>query len=125
MAILPPQIPQAELERLFLLRAAERRGPAKVTGAAAPGIAASPTESAAEKKRAVPRPPLAQALSEELRRFAKDESGLTFIDWAITVSIVSLAVGFFIPDLWTLFGEVMTGVSNEVDGVAFELKYLR
>lgn len=115
MAIFPPQIPQAELERLSLLRAAERRGNAVVTE----------NGSAADRKRAVPRPPLAQALSEELRRFARDESGFSFIDWAITVSVISLAVGFFIPDLWALFAQVMTGVTNEVDGIAFELKYLR
>jgi len=115
MAIFPPQIPQAELERLALLRAGGRD--------AAP--AANDSENAADKKRAVPRPPLAQALSQELRRLAKDESGFSFIDWAITVSIVSLGVGFFIPDLWSLFAQVMAGLNNEVNAVAFQVQYLR
>ena len=117
MAIFPPQIPQAELERLALLRAGGR--------GAATAAADSGTASAADKKRAVPRPPLAQALSQELRRLAKDESGLTFIDWAITVSIVSLGVGFFIPDLWSLFAQVMAGLNNEMNAVAFQVRYLR
>ncbi len=127
MAIFPPQIPSDELERLALLRAG--RSPAGIAGRTAAHTAAtdsaSASESAADKKRPVPRPPLAQALSEELRRFAEDESGFSFIDWAITVSVVSLALGFFIPDLWGLFGQVMAGVTNDVSGVAFRVKHLQ
>lgn len=115
MAIFPPQVPQAELERLSLLKAELRRAGGAVTTPACP----------ADKKAPVPRPPLAQALSEELRRFAKDEGGFSFIDWAITVSVVSMGLGFFIPDLWALFGEVIASVTNGVDGVVFQVKHLR
>jgi hypothetical protein len=127
MAIFPPQISQAELERLSLLRvgvkhAHDPAGPGDSRlNAASPEALGDP----ANKKAPVVRPPLAEALSQELRRFAKDEGGFSFIDWAITVSVVSMALGFFMPDLWALFGQVMASVTNDVDGVVFQVKHLR
>jgi hypothetical protein len=84
-----------------------------------------PQVSQADPKVPVLRPPLGKALAGELRRLAKDESGFSFIEWAITVSMVSLAVGFFIPELWALFQQVMLGVTNEMNDAAFQVKYLR
>lgn len=84
-----------------------------------------PRVSQADPKAPMARPPLGKALAGELRRLAKDESGFSFIEWAITVSLVSLAVGFFIPELWALFQQVMQGVSNEMNDVTFQLEYLK
>ena len=123
MAIFPPQISQAELEeRLSLLRAgAPRAGdPARISR-----VDANAPLDPADKKKPVPRPPLAQALSQELRRFAKDEGGFSFIDWAITVSVVSMALGFFMPDLWMLFGQVIASTTNDVEGAVFRVQHLR
>jgi hypothetical protein len=123
MAIFPPQISQVELEdRLSLLRAGAPRagGPARVS--------CTDTEAPvdpADKKKPVPRPPLAEALSQELRRFAKDEGGFSFIDWAITVSVVSMALGFFIPELWMLFGQVIAATTNDVEDAVFQVQHLR
>ena len=72
-----------------------------------------------------PRPPLAEALSQELRRFAKDEGGFSFIDWAITVSVVSMALGFFMPELWMLFGQVIASTTNDVEDAVFQVQRLR
>ncbi|HEY9550402.1 MAG TPA: hypothetical protein VIR45_12955 [Kiloniellaceae bacterium] len=63
MAIFPPQISQAELERLCLLRAGLRDGAELAAVPAGAGAEATATD----KKAPVVRPPLAQALSEELR----------------------------------------------------------
>jgi hypothetical protein len=60
---------------------------------------------------------LSEVIVEELRRFGRDESGFSFIDWAITISLVSMAVGFFIPDLWVLFDRVMQSVTNDVEDI--------
>lgn len=59
MAIFPPQISQAELERLCLLRDGAKL--------AAVPAGAGAEATATDKKAPVVRPPLAQALSEELR----------------------------------------------------------
>ena len=120
MAIFPTQIPAAEYERLCRLRDGLKRNELQDDGTRKADF-----WDTADKKANVVRPPLAKALSEELRRFAKDEDGTTFIDWAITISVVSMAVGFFIPDLWALFGDVVQGVTNEVDNAAFLVKFLR
>ena len=115
MAIFPPQVSPADLKRICLLRDGLKRDDLQGSDAA----------DASDPKAAVVRPPLAKALAEELRRFVKDEGGFSFIDWAITISIVSMAVGFFIPDLWALFDLVMQDLGNSLNGVAFEVKYLR
>jgi Flp pilus assembly pilin Flp len=112
MAIFPPQVSQADIERINLLRAERKRAEAQES---------SPEERAAKKVNVV-RPPLAKALSEELRRFAKDESGFTFIDYAITISLVSMAAGFFIPDLWSLFQETFQSVTNDVAAINTKMK---
>ena len=123
MAIFPPQIPQAELEeRVSLLRA----GTARAGDSA--GVSCAQTampDDPADRKKPVPRPPLAEALSQELRRFAKDEGGFSFIDWAITVSVVSMALGFFIPELWVLIGQVVASTTNDIDDVVFQVQHLR
>ena len=112
MAIFPPQITQADIERINLLRADRKRAEARETSA----------EEKAAKKVNVVRPPLARALSEELRRFAKDESGFTFIDYAITISLVSMAAGFFIPDLWALFQDTFQTITNDVANINTKMK---
>lgn len=107
MAIFPPQVSQADIERINLLRAETRES--------------SPEERAAKKLNVV-RPPLARALSEELRRFAKDESGFSFIDYAITISLISMAAGFFIPELWALFQDTFQNVTNDVTDINTKMK---
>jgi hypothetical protein len=120
MAIFPPQISQAQLEER--LRAGVQR--AGVNARVSCAGAEAPVDPA-DRKKPVPRPPLAEALSQELRRFAKDEGGFSFIDWAITVSVVSMALGFFIPELWMLFGQVIASTTNGVEDVVFQVKHLR
>lgn len=112
MAIFPPQVSQADIERINLLRAERKRAEAQESSA----------EVQAAKKANVVRPPLAKALSEELRRFAKDESGFTFIDYAITISLASMAAGFFIPDLWALFQDTFQGVTTDVTAINTKMK---
>lgn len=58
----------------------------------------------------------------EFRRLLADEGGFSFIDWAITISLVSMIVGFFIPDLWALFDEVIGGVTGDVAGINKQMK---
>jgi cobalamin synthase len=58
----------------------------------------------------------------EFRRLLADEGGFSFIDWAITISLVSMIVGFFIPDLWALFDEVIGGVTGDVAGINRKMK---
>lgn len=112
MAIFPPQVSQADIDHINLLRAERKRAESQEAG---------PEERAAKKLNVV-RPPLARALSEELRRFAKDESGFTFIDYAITISLVSMAAGFFIPDLWALFQDTFQSVTNDVADINTKMK---
>jgi len=136
MAIFPPQVSQADLERMCLVKGDGKKSTAPLTAPAVPAAApsaAAPQAAQPHTTNAVPhdpkanvvRPPLAQALAEELRRFAKDEGGYSFIDWAITVSLVSVAIGFFLPDLWTMFDQVVQRVTNDVNGVAFQVQYLK
>jgi len=68
---------------------------------------------------------LSEAFVEELRRFAREEDGFSFIDWAITISLVSMTAGFFIPEFWALVDQVMGGVINDVNGVALQVKHLK
>jgi len=117
MAIFPPQVSQADIDRINLLRAERKRAEAQEVA-----CEERTTEARAAKKVNVVRPPLARALSEELRRFAKDESGFTFIDYAITISLVSMAAGFFIPDLWALFQDTFQSVTNDVAGINTKMK---
>jgi Flp pilus assembly pilin Flp len=116
MAIFPPQVSQADIDRINLLRAERKRAEAQEASAE------EKAEERAAKKVNVVRPPLAKALSEELRRFAKDESGFTFIDYAITISLVSMAAGFFIPDLWSLFQDTFQTVSNDLGDINTKMK---
>jgi Flp pilus assembly pilin Flp len=117
MAIFPPQVSQADIERINLLRAERQRAKAQESS-----VAEITAEQRAAKKVNVVRPPLAKALSDELRRFAKDESGFTFIDYAITISLVSMAAGFFIPDLWALFQDTFQSVTNDVADINTRMK---
>lgn len=119
MAIFPPQVSQDELQRLCLLKARLKRSELQDSE-----IQAIESGDVTDPKANVVRPPLSRALAEELRRFTKDESGFSFIDWAITVSLISMLVGFFMPDLWALFDHVMQGITNDVDRVAVRVKYL-
>ncbi len=122
MAIFPPQITQADIERINLLRADRKRAEAREALVAESGADEASAEERAAKKVNVVRPPLARALSEELRRFAKDESGFTFIDYAITISLVSMAAGFFIPDLWALFQDTFQTITNDVANINTKMK---
>ena len=115
MAIFPPQVSQADIERINLLRAERQRAELKAAGTAE-------GEDSAAKKANVVRPSLSKALSQELRRFAKDEGGLTFIDYAITISLVSIAVGFLIPDLWALFQDTIQTISNDLGDINTQMK---
>ena len=50
-------------------------------------------------------------MSRNLQEFAEDESGLTFVEYGLVASIVSLA-GF---PAWTFFGEIVSGWFVNVD----------
>ena len=55
-------------------------------------------------------------IAQLLRRFAADTSGATMIEYSFVIGLISIGIGFMIPEIWaaidSLFLQVASGAAN-------------
>ena len=63
---------------------------------------------------------LSSAILRRIQRLVADDSGATIIEYALIISLISIAIGFLIPDIRasidTLFLQTSTGLSDAAAG---------
>ena len=47
-----------------------------------------------------------------LRRFLSDTSGATMIEYSFVIGLVSIAIGFMIPEIWTALDSLFLRVAS-------------
>jgi Flp pilus assembly pilin Flp len=62
------------------------------------------------------------SMVKEFHRFAEDTQGATIIEYAFIISLISIAIGFIIPDISslidTLFSLTSSGIGNAAAGAS-------
>lgn len=62
------------------------------------------------------------SMVKEFHRFAEDNQGATIIEYAFIISLVSIVIGFIIPDIAsfidTLFTRTSSGLGNAAAGTS-------
>lgn len=57
-----------------------------------------------------------------LRGFAADTGGTTMIEYSFVIGLISIAIGFMIPEIWaaidSLFLQVASGAASAADAAA-------
>ena len=57
-----------------------------------------------------------------LRRFAADTGGATMIEYSFIIGLISIAIGFTIPEIWaaidSLFQQVASAAASAADAAA-------
>jgi Flp pilus assembly pilin Flp len=65
---------------------------------------------------------LLNAAEKHLQRFAEDTTGVTIIEYALIISLISIAIGFVIPEIRSsidiLFLRTASGLGNAAAGAA-------
>ncbi len=64
-------------------------------------------------------PPVAR----EFQRLLKDESGATFVEYCLFITLVSIGIGFFAPDLGALVGDLLARAAVGIDAVNTDLDF--
>ena len=54
-------------------------------------------------------------VAQLLRHMAADSGGTTTIEYALIIFIVSLAIGFLLPEMGLSIQEIFTGVTSTID----------
>lgn len=65
---------------------------------------------------------LLNAAEKHIHRFAEDTNGVTIIEYALIISLVSIAIGFMVPEIRSsidvLFLRTASGLENAAAGAA-------
>ncbi len=65
---------------------------------------------------------LLNTAEKHIRRFAEDTNGVTMIEYALIISLISIAIGFMVPEIRSsldvLFLRTASGLGNAAAGAA-------
>ena len=56
----------------------------------------------------------------QLQRLLADESGGSFVDYAIIITLVSIGVGFATPEIGAFVGKLFSNMTAEMNAVVWE-----
>ena len=56
--------------------------------------------------------------TRQFRRLVADESGGSFVDYAIIITLVSIGIGFVMPEIGTFLGDLFGHMTLEINAVA-------
>jgi Flp pilus assembly pilin Flp len=59
-----------------------------------------------------------KSAARQVERLALDEGGATFIEYALVISVVSIGIGFLLPEIGTMINELFLQAASKVDAVA-------